>query len=132
MSVELFSSSSFLFFFFRLSRRAKQVCITSNKEKPKQKSCYSQRPVTFTDAFKEVFMDRYIYIYIYVTFYSGLWVCFYLCCVELSTCPFYYGIQVTQKTNFHFMHLLWINFFVFVCTCTVWEQLAKILQDCQL
>ena len=41
-------------------------------------------------------------------FYSILSVCSYLSYVEFSACPFYCGIWVTQKTNFHFMHLLWI------------------------
>ena len=43
----------------------------------------------------------------YTTFTSVLFYLytFYLY-VELSNCPFYCGIRVTQKANFHFMHLL--------------------------
>ena len=39
------------------------------------------------------FTPFYLYNLIFVTF-------------ELSTCPFYCGIRVTQKADFHFMHLL--------------------------
>ena len=40
----------------------------------------------------------------FTTFCSVLFV--YVCHVELSICPFYCGIRVTQKTYFYFMHLL--------------------------
>ena len=43
---------------------------------------------------------------VFSMFYSFFSVYSYLCCVELSTCPFYCGIQVTQKTNYHLMQLL--------------------------
>ena len=39
----------------------------------------------------------------------------YLCCVELASCPFYCGIRVTPKANFHFMHLLQIIMFFRIC-----------------
>ena len=48
-------------------------------------------------------------------FYSILSVYSYHSYVELSTCPFYYGIWVTQKTNFHFAQLLWIIKFFCIC-----------------
>ena len=51
----------------------------------------------------------------FTTLYSVLSVYSHLCCAELSTCPFYCRIRVTQKTNFHFMHLLRIIKFFYSC-----------------
>ena len=48
-------------------------------------------------------------------FYSVLFVYSYLCCVEVSTCPFYCGPRVTQKKKNHFMNLLWIINFSCIC-----------------
>ena len=63
--------------------------------------------------------ENYI-LWSFTLFYSVLFVYSYLCYVELSTCPFYCGIWVTQNTNFHFMHLLWIirSFCICIKFCT--------------
>ena len=60
---------------------------------------------------------RFFCVSCFTTFYSVWFVYSYLCYVELSTCPFYCGIRVTQKTNFHLMHLLWIIKFLSICIC---------------
>ena len=51
----------------------------------------------------------------FMMFYSVLSVYSYIRYVQLSTCPFYCGIRVTQKKKIHFMHLLWIIKFFCIC-----------------
>ena len=56
----------------------------------------------------------------FTRFYSVLFVFSYFCYVELPFFSFlfpFFWIQETQKTNYYFMHLLWIIKFFCICIC---------------
>ena len=64
--------------------------------------------------------DFFYVSWCFTTFYSVLFVYSYLCYVELSACPFYCGIRVTQKTHFLFYAFIMNNkvlFYLYLYTC---------------